>query len=179
MRPATTRGRALRLVALAAAAIAAVNGLDLPLTARRMKSLAGGEPLIDLHFGYGPGDAHRLLSRLGEEGRSTYLTFLWTVDLILPALFGLALSAAIGAGSLARWRRLALAAAAADYLENVALSALIVGFPDLHPLLAALAATLTAAKFTLYALAAATAATGMWMARLTAAGRDHATGERT
>ncbi len=99
---------------------------------------------------------------------------LWTVDLVLPALFGLALWIAIGAASLVRWRWLALAAAATDYLENVAISALIIGFPGRHPLLAALAAFLTAAKFSLYALAAATAVAGTRMARRVADGRDRA-----
>ncbi len=178
MKAARTRGRALALLGVAGAAIAAVNGLDLPLTARRMKALAGGEPLLDLRLGYGPEDAHRLLSRLGAAGRSSYLTMLWTVDLALPAIFGLALWAAIGAGRLARWRRLALAAAAADYLENVALSALIVGYPELSPLLSALAAVLTAAKFALYALAAAIALAGAWTARRAADGRDPAAGGR-
>ena len=170
------RGRALLLLGVASAAIATVNGVDLPLTARRLKPLAGGEPLLDLRVGYGPEEARRLLSQLGASGRSSYLTMLWTVDLLLPALFGLALWVAIGAGSLARWRRLALSAAAADYVENIAISALIIGFPDLHPLLAALAAILTAAKFSLYALAAATGMAGMWMARRAVDGRHHASG---
>ncbi len=122
MRSLTMRGKASLLLGVASAAIAAVNGLDLPLTARRLKRLAGGEPLLDLRVRYGPEEAHRLLSRLGALGRSSYLTMLWTVDLLLPALFGLSLWVTIGAGSLARWRRLALAAAAADNLENIAIS---------------------------------------------------------
>ncbi len=176
MRSLTMRGRASLLLGVASAAIAAVNGLDLPLTARRLKRLAGGEPLLDLRVRYGPEEAHHLLSRLGALGRSSYLTMLWTVDLLLPALFGLSLWVTIGAGSLARWRRLALAAAAADYLENIAISGLIIGFPDLHPLLAGLAAVLTAAKFSLYALAAATGMAGMWMAKRAVHGGDHASG---
>jgi hypothetical protein len=144
-----------------------------------LKVLAGGEPLFDLRIGYGPEEAHRLLSRLGASGRSSYLTMLWTVDLVLPALFGIALWVAIDAGSFVRWRRLALAAAATDYLENIAISALIIGFSDLHPLLVAVAAVLTAAKFSLYALAAATAVAGLWMTRRAAGGRDHASGGST
>jgi hypothetical protein len=179
MRSIGTRGRALLLLGVAGAAIAAVNGLDLPLTARRLKVLGGGEPLLDLRVGYGPEEAHRLLARLGASGRSSYLTMLWTVDLFLPALFGFALWVAIGAGPLVRWRRLALAAAAADYFENVAISALIIGFPDLHPLRAAAAAILTAVKFSVYALAAATAVAGLWMAGRGADGRDHASGGST
>ncbi len=51
MRPTGTRGRALLLLGVAGAAIAAVNGLDLPLTARRLKLLASGEPLYALAAG--------------------------------------------------------------------------------------------------------------------------------
>ena len=179
MRPTGTRGRALLVLCLAGAAIAAVNGLDLPLTARHLKLLARGEPLLDLRIGYRAEEAHRLLSRLCASGRSSYLTMLWTVDLVLPALFGVALWMAIGAGSFARWRRLALAAAVADYFENIAISALIVGYPDLHPSLAALAAVLTAAKFSLYALAAGAAVAGLWMAWRLADTRDHTSGRST
>jgi hypothetical protein len=169
----------LLLLTVAGAAIAAVNGLDLPLTARRLKGLAGGEPLLDLRFGYGPEEARRLLSRLGASGRASYLTMLWTVDLLLPALFGLSLWVAIGAGSFGRWRRLALFAAAADYLENLAISGLIVAFPDHHPLLAMLASVLTATKFSLYALGMVTALAGLWMARRAADRSDHASGGST
>lgn len=174
MRPTGTRGRASLLLGVAGAAIAAVNGLDLPLTVRRMKLLASGEPLLDLRIGYGAEEAHRLLSRLGAPGRSSYLTMLWTVDLVLPALFGIALWVAIGAGPLVRWRRLALAAAIADYLENIAVSALILGYPELPPALAALAAVLTAVKFSVYALATGIAVAGLWMAWRGADTRDHA-----
>lgn len=165
MTATATRRRALLLLGAAGAAIAAVNGLDLPLTARRLKLVAGGEALLDLRLAYGAEEVHRFLSRLGASGRSSYLTMLWTVDLILPALFGTALWVAIGAGPLVRWRRLALAAAVADLLENLALSSLILAYhPGRLPPAAALAATLTAAKFSLYALAAATAVAGFWTA---------------
>jgi hypothetical protein len=170
-----SRGRrAALLVAVAGAAIAAVNGLDLPLTARRLQTLAGGEPLLDLRLGYDLDAIRRLLSQLGASGRSSYLTMLWTVDLVLPALFGVALWVTIGAGSFVRWRRVAVAATAADYSENVAISALIMGYPDLHPSVATLAAVLTAAKFSLYALAAAIALAGFWMTWRAADTRDHA-----
>lgn len=179
MTPASARRRVLPLLAAAGAAIAAVNGLDAPLTARRLRALAGGEPVLDLRPGFGPAEAHDLLARLGAAGRTSYLTMLWTVDLLLPALFGIALWTALGAGALGRWRWLALAAAAADYLENVALSALILSFPEQHPLLATLAGLLTAAKFSLYALAAASAAVGMWMARRASRSDGHEPGGHT
>jgi len=159
------RRKALWLLAAAVGAIAAVNGLDVPLSARRLRALAGGEPVLDLRPGFGPDQASFVLGRLGAAGRSSYLTMLWTVDLLLPALFGLALWSALGAGALARWRWLALAAAAVDYLENVGLSALILAFPGRHPMLATLAGLLTAAKFSLYVLAAACGAAGLWLAR--------------
>jgi hypothetical protein len=162
---ASARRRALPLLVAAAVAIAGMNGLDVPLSARRLRVIAGGEPVLDLRPGFGPAEAYDLLARLGAAGRSSYLTMLWTVDLVLPALFGIALWFALSAGALVRWRRLAIAAAAVDYLENVALSALILAFPEPHPRLATLAGVLTAAKFSLYALAVACAAAGLWLAR--------------
>jgi hypothetical protein len=150
----------LLLLAAALAAIVAVNAVDLPVTARGLRAAAGGEPVLDLRLGYGPEVASRVLHRLGESGRASYLTMLWTVDLLLPALFGLALWAGLGAGRFSRWRGLALAAAGCDYLENAALSALILGHPRIPPALAVIAATLTVLKFLLYGLAAGLAAAG-------------------
>lgn len=180
MKPgAASRRRSLPLLAASAAAIAAVNGLDLPLTARRLRALAGGAPVLDLRPGFGPDEANVLLGRLGAAGRQSYLTMLWTVDLLLPALFGVALWSALGAGALARFRWLALAAAGVDYLENVALSTLILAFPEEHPMLATLAGLVTAAKFSLYALAAACAGAGMWMARASRNGGNASGGRPT
>ncbi len=158
------RRKALWLLAAAGGAIAAVNGLDAPLTVRRFRAVAGGALLLDLRLGYTPEEAGLLLARLGAAGRSSYLTMLWTVDLLLPALFALALGSALAAGRFGRWRWLALAAAGVDYLENGALSALLLAFPGQPPLLARLASALTIAKFALYALAAACALAGLWTA---------------
>jgi hypothetical protein len=163
-------GVALRLGG-AALAVAAVNGLDLPLTVRRLRALAGGEPVLDLRLAYSAEDVRRVLSRLGPAGRSEYLTMLWTVDLVLPALFATALGAAIRAGALARWHRVALAAAGVDYLENAALSGLIAAHPAVHPGLAALASLLTIAKFSLYLTALLVALAGALRSRADAVHR--------
>lgn len=148
------------LLAASAAAIAAVNTLDLPLTARRLSALAGGEPVLDLRIGYGASEAYRFLDALGSAGRTAYLEMLWTVDLVLPMLFAAALWSALRAGALGRWRWLALAAAAADYLENGALSALLLAYPGRSTWLPLLAGFLTCVKFSLYVGAALLAVYG-------------------
>jgi hypothetical protein len=127
--------------------------------------LAGGEPVLDLRPAFGPEVVRRVLDALGSGGRAQYVAMLWTVDLVLPALFALALWAALSVGALRRWRRLALAAAAADYLENYALTALVLGHPAWHDGLAMFPSGLTATKVALYAVALALAAAGGLRAR--------------
>lgn len=154
MKPSGTPGRwALPLLGAAVVAIAAVNGLDLPLTARHLRSLAGGEPMLDLRPGYTPEEAFRYLALLGDAGRAEYLRVFMTVDLLLPSLFAAALWSALGAGALARARWVGVAAAGVDYLENAAISVMISAFPGRHPSIELAAGVLTALKLGLYALA--------------------------
>src|SRR6266542_3816875 len=148
------------LLAAAVGALVAVNVVDLPLTVRGMRAIAAGEPVLDLRLGYAAPAAYRFLDALGPRGRGTYIEMLWTVDLVLPALFALALWGAIAAGALRRWSWAALAAGTVDYLENGAITALVLAYPARHDALAVLASVLTVAKFTLYLACAVAAVAG-------------------
>ena len=147
-------------LAAAVGALVAVNVVDLPLTVRGMRAIAAGEPVLDLRLGYAAPAAYRFLDALGTRGRGTYIEMLWTVDLVLPALFALALWGAIAAGALRRWSWAALAAGTVDYLENGAITALVLAYPARHDALAVLASVLTVAKFTLYLACAVAAVAG-------------------
>jgi nucleoside-diphosphate-sugar epimerase len=144
------------------AAMIAVNALDFPLSVPALRNLAGGEPILDMRFGYSPRAAYQLLDALGSTGRARYLGMLWTVDLLLPALFALFLWSAVSRGALRKWRWVALGAGAADYLENVAITALLLGYPTHRDALASLASLLTVSKFALYLVALALAVYGGW-----------------
>lgn len=168
LEPGAGRKRPQRVWPLALLALAAIvyenasgGPLSIPWLARR----AHGLPILDARLHYAPGDVWSLLSALGAGGRHSYLTLLWTVDLVLPALFALALSRAISRGPLARWKPLAWLAGCSDYAENIAISALLLGYPARREWLALLAALLTSVKFALYASAALAALATPLLAR--------------
>ncbi len=139
------------LLVLTLSTTLAVNTLDFPLTVPRMRELASGEPILDMRMtGYSPREAHRLLETLGPVGRRRYLEMLWTIDLLLPALFAAFLGASVSQGALGRWRWAALLGGGADYLENATITLLLLGFPAQRDVLVQLASALTVSKFTLY-----------------------------
>ncbi len=151
--PARRPSRARRvwlLLAVTAAALFTVNALDLPLTVPRMRKIAGGESILDLRFGYTPVAAYQLLDALGQAGRGAYLEMLWTVDLLLPILFTAFLWTALDAGALRRLRWAALLAGAADYLENVTITVLLLAYPGRIEGAASLASAFTVSKTLLY-----------------------------
>jgi len=151
-----------------------VNAPLLPVGVPALRQLAGGERILDLRPGYSPQTAHRFLEALGRAGRARYLEMLWTVDLALPALFSVALWTALGRGALRRWRWVGLAAGAADYLENLAITALIAAFPGRNDALVLAASVLTSSKLLLYGVSLALAIGGAWAARRTRAADPHA-----
>jgi len=139
------------LFALAIGAFLAENLLYFPLSVPYMKDLAAGEPLLDMRPGYTPDAAHHLFDVLGDTGRSAYLKLLWTVDLLLPALFGLFLSSAIRRGAFRAWHAIPFVAAACDYAENITITVLLLRYPMDEPALAQLASVFTVTKLVLYA----------------------------
>jgi hypothetical protein len=132
-------------------ALLAENMLYFPLSVPYMKELAAGAPLLDMRPGYSPDAAYHLFYVLGQTGRGAYLKLLWTVDLLLPALFGLFLSSAIRRGAFRGWHSIPLVAAACDYSENIAITILLLRYPMHEPVLAQLASIFTVTKLFLYA----------------------------
>ena len=102
------------LFVLTIGALLAENCLNFPLSVPWMKGLGGGLPILDMRPGYSENAVHLLFDALGETGRRAYLHLLWTVDLMLPALFGLFLWTAIRRGA---FRRLGWIAVAGAYLR--------------------------------------------------------------
>ena len=139
------------LLALAIGAFLAENLLYFPLSVPYMKMLAAGAPLLDMRPGYTSGDAYHLLDVLGQTGRGAYLKLLWTIDLLLPALFGLFLSSAIRRGAFRAWQSIPLLAAACDYAENITITILLLRYPTREPAFAQLASIFTVTKLVLYA----------------------------
>jgi hypothetical protein len=139
------------LFVVAIGALLAENLLYFPLSVPYMKVLAAGAPLLDMRLGYTPGDAYDLLDRLGQTGRGAYLRLLWTIDLLLPALFGLFLSSAVRRGAFRAWQSIPLLAAACDYAENSAITILLLHYPIHEPAFARLASIFTVTKLLLYA----------------------------
>ena len=137
--------------ALAIGAFLAENLLYFPLSVPYMKVLAAGAPLLDMRPGYSPGAAYDLFDVLGQTGRGAYLRLLWTIDLLLPAIFGLFLSSTIARGAFRSCRSIPLVAAACDYAENITITILLLRYPMHEPALAQLASIFTVTKLVLYA----------------------------
>lgn len=153
------------LGAAAAAMLALANTPGFPWSAPTLRAMAGGEPMLDMRMGYASDAVYRLFDALGVSGRQRYLEEIWTLDLALPAICGLFLFSAIRRGALKRWRWLGLLAGAADYLENSAVTGLLLAHPARREGLAILASALTTAKFLLYFGAVGLAGLGGWLAR--------------
>ena len=139
------------LFLLALGAFFTENRLRFPLSVPYMRALAGGLPILDMRPGYTPSSAYQLLDALGGVGRSAYLALLWSVDLVLPALFGSFLSAAIRRGAFRAGRMIPLAGAACDYVENVLITVLLFAYPVRVPALVWVASAFTIVKQVGYA----------------------------
>ena len=131
-------------------ALIAENLLFFPLSVPYMTKLAAGAHILDMRPWYTPQAAYQLFDVLGKSGRNAYLTLLWTLDLLLPALFGTFLSMALRRGAFRTWHWVPLLAAAFDYAENIAITSLLLRYPEHHPAVVRIAATFTAAKLGSY-----------------------------
>jgi nucleoside-diphosphate-sugar epimerase len=134
------------LSVVTAGALLAENLLDFPFSLPGMRRLAGGLSILDMRPWYSGHAAYQLFDALGATGRSTYLHFLWSVDLCMPLLFALFLSVAIKRGAFRRLGWVPLLAAASDYAENVAITVLLLHYPDRLPTVVALSSALTSLK---------------------------------
>jgi nucleoside-diphosphate-sugar epimerase len=149
------------LLVLAVSAFLAENLLHFPLSVPYMKELANGAPMLDLRIGYRSEAAYHFFDVLGKTGRSAYLHLLWSIDVVLPALFGFFLSGAIRRGPFRAWRSIPLLGTAFDYAENIAITILLLRYPLLHPALVRIACVLTIAKLAFYAAGGVLAAGGL------------------
>ena len=139
------------LLTLTIGALLVENLLYFPLSVPYMKELAAGAPLLDMRPGYTPDDVYHLFDMLGQSGRGAYLRLLWTIDLLLPALFCLFLSSAIRRGAFRASQSIPLLAAVCDYAENIMVTILLLRYPMHEPALVQLASVFTVTKLLLYA----------------------------
>jgi nucleoside-diphosphate-sugar epimerase len=140
--------------------LAAENLLHFKWSIPNMLTLSKGLPLLDMRFTYTPDDTYRLFEMLGLEGRQTYLQLIWSVDILIPLLSMVFLWAALSRGVFRKWRGFALAGGVFDYMENIAITSLLLFYPDRTDGLAYVAATLTSLKFLAYAFASGLAIAG-------------------
>ena len=139
------------LFAVTIGAFLAENLLYFPLSVLYMRGLAAGAPLLDMRPGYTPDAVYQLFGLLGQTGRGAYLKLLWTVDLLLPALFGVFLASAIRRGAFSARQSIPLLAAACDYAENITITILLLRYPMHELALAQMASIFTVTKLVLYA----------------------------
>ena len=169
--------------ALTLGALLTENCLNFPLSVPWMRGLAGGAPILDMRLGYSEHAVQLLFDALGENGRRAYLNLLWTVDVILPALFGLLLSTAIRRGAFRRWSWIGWVATACDYGENIAITLLLLRYPLHQPAIVRFASAVTVIKHGSYAAGVVLALAGLIAVREEVSGRtarvqDQVTGKK-
>jgi hypothetical protein len=163
-------------IAIGAALLAAsVYFAMVSVTLAHLEFVSGQVPFDMRPFGYGPSDAATLLDALGADGREYYLSRQIPLDTLYPALLALTLSSIIcWFGRRLPNRRLvhlgvafAVGSALFDYIENLAIVAMIFGWPDVSGSLVYAASTATIAKSVITTLAIVLAlAAGLIWARL-------------
>ena len=147
--------RAAQLFLLSLAGFLSVNLLDFPGSVPYMRRVSGNT-YLDMQGFYTAARAYQLLDAFGPQGRRLQLVLSTTFDVVLPLLAG-----AFGAvtitwsfrrafGEPSRLAALALAAAALDYLENVAILVLLAGYPHHLDLVAQIAGMFTGLKGVAY-----------------------------
>jgi hypothetical protein len=137
-----------------ALALFGFNGLLLGRLDQPLMKLAGGEPKLDLRFGYDLGTVQRLMDAYGVEGRSLYAWNL-AADTPFPILGAIAVSLfALVAFSNPRWQKFLilplLIFGVADLIENALLFSIVQGYPSLQPALVAVTSVITQVKRTAY-----------------------------
>lgn len=134
----------------------------LPRQAQASAPYSGAVGSPDLMFSYGPEKLYSMAADYGPEGRQHYIRSRLTFDIAYPLVYGFFLATTISFTFrsvwpeyvvLHRFARVALAAMAADLLENLSLVAVMAAFPDPLLLAAAAAASFTVAKWILLGLA--------------------------
>jgi hypothetical protein len=151
----------IAMLMLVLAVMVLVNSVVFPGSAAEVKQLSHGLPLLDMRVHYNQHDLYQYLDVLGPVGRGTYVRFYWTVDVVLPALFGLFLWLVIRSTHLRRFKWLAFLAAGLDYAENICVTVLLLRYPLRAPALAAVSSAFTTAKWAFYTIAVIAAMLGV------------------
>jgi len=158
IKPTQQYGRLAIAFGLAATCIYLVM---INITLEYIETLTGLLPFDMRPGGYSPEQAYALLNALGTDGNRYYLTRQIPLDLIYPALMALTLVFIfkwLAAKKISRmltkigvW--LSIGAAAADYLENVGISMMILNWPEPSKYLVHASSTASIAKAGLTTLA--------------------------
>lgn len=145
-----------RHVVIALATSVAATVLDLAVAAP-VRPFATGGRLLDETFGYTAALLYGELDRYGPEGRDLYASFL-VGDSVYAPVYAIALAVSIGYAArrvlptapLARWlAAVPLATGAADWLEDGALGAALLLYPERLDGLVAVASGVTMVKLLL------------------------------
>lgn len=115
----------------------------------QLMALSGGVGVIDLLPWYSPDEAFQRLNVYGEEGRKLYLIAEWTGDLIYPLIYSLFFSGILYRLGGGEWALLSVYSATIDWLENAAITVMLLLFPTFYEGVAHIAGFLTVAKWAL------------------------------
>ncbi|GIW08634.1 MAG: hypothetical protein KatS3mg060_3439 [Dehalococcoidia bacterium] len=117
----------------------------------------GGHP-IDVNVGFAPADAYATLEALGAEGRTFYLLFQITGDIVWPLVYALFLSTLLAwlfargfspSSPVQRFIIVPFLVLAADYAENLGILAMILAYPARLDAVAQLTSILQTIKWAL------------------------------
>jgi hypothetical protein len=155
----------LKTIIILVMVIIPFNALLFPWVAGRLEAISGYR-LMDVLFWYTPREVFTRLDAYQTGGRNLYLISAWAIDLLYPLVYSLlfaciltvTLRAAFAPQNpLQRMQLLPFLMMFFDYLENIAISLLLVFYPAQLDLLARMASTFTSLKwcfavFSLFAL---------------------------
>jgi hypothetical protein len=147
--------RAALLFLLTLTALVSINLLDFPGSVPYMRRVSG-QTYLDMQGFYTAERAYQLLDAFGPQGRRLQLQLSTTFDAVFPSLVGAFGAVAItwsfrrAFGRPSRLAAVALAAAALDYLENLALIVLVTEYPRQLDFVAQAAGVFTALKGVAY-----------------------------
>lgn len=119
----------------------------MPALEADIKALSGGIGVIDLQIFYNPEKARAMLEAYGPEGRHLYLIAQWTVDLIFPAIGCFLFATLLIWLGARRWWWLGLCLCTMDWLENVAVTWMLVRYPEFQPQVSWTSCLFTMAKW--------------------------------
>lgn len=142
----------------------------MPYFGTMLNEKAGQEvEILDLQFGFAPGEVHGHLSSYGESGRSFFLLLELTLDVVYPIIYtlflGIAMFMMYRIGSSGRpirnLHRLPLLVILFDYLENLSIVALLSVYPSDFHWMAVLCSTFTLLKWLSFGLVLVTILYGL------------------